>query len=107
MDREDAVRLDEAQENDTRRDDVVEIGIVRGLDRNDVLESERRQDREEYRRRDAELFDRRMRDRDDSFISGKDRDILRFRDNALHSTAMAGIEEEIEENALAEDAPGS
>lgn len=118
----------EEVENDTRRDDHLERefgttgrDFVRGSDRNDQLFAEYLRDRELSRQRDAELFDARMsarrnidslteRRRERAEVSSDDRDGLRFRDAAIHSTAVGSLEGEIatvgdeeEENVPDED----
>lgn len=96
----------EAEENDIRRDDNLEREFARGSDRNDQMFSEFMRDRELSRQRDAELFDARMSDRrkmdalaerrrERAEVSSDDRDGLRFRDAAIHSTAVGSLEGEV------------
>jgi len=92
----------EERENDTRRDDGLErdFGVVgrdfmRGSDRNDILFSEYLADRAENRKRDNELFDARMAARSRQESAHEDRDGLRFRDAAIHSTAVGSLEGEV------------
>ncbi len=126
----------EAEENDIRRDDHLEVGFgivsrdfERGSTRNDDIwmtrERERQEDRERRLRHEDELFDARMsertkldslenRERERFTISRDDRDGLRFRDATQHSTAIASLESEIaavgdeqQENVPDEEHPDS
>lgn len=120
----------EAEENDIRRDDHLEreFGVTgrdfqRGSDRDNQEYDLRRRMAEESFRRDSELFDARMsernkladleaRRRERAEVSSDDRDGLRFRDAAIHSTAVGSLEaetasvgDEMMENTVDEEHP--
>ena len=85
----------ETRENENRRDDRLESDFLRGADRDNELYHERSSDREESRRRSNELFDARMAERNRLGTAHEDRDGLRFRDAAIHSTAVGSLEAEV------------
>ena len=115
----------ETDENNERRDDVLERDYIRSSDRNDDVfqtrEREHAEDRARRLSRDDEMFHIRMGQRDKlddlearrrerAEVATDDRDGLRFRDAAIHSTAVGSLEGEIatvgdeeEENVPDED----
>lgn len=116
---------DETQENNERRDDVLERQFITGQDRDQdvwaIREREHSEDRSRRLQRDDEMFHIRMSQRDKlddlearrrerAEVESDDRDGLRFRDAAIHSTAVGSLEGEIatvgdeeEENVPDED----
>ena len=115
---------DRERDDTERRDDILDQDyLLTGKDltredreSEDVWQRRERERDELFRRtidRDNELYNLRMLQlqKDVEHYGSTDRrasdrnEGLLFRDASTHSTAMGGIEEEIEENALAEDAP--
>lgn len=101
---------DEAEENAQRRDDVLERQFISGQDHAQdiwaIREREHSEDRARRLSRDDEMFHVRMSQRDKlddlearrrerAEVESDDRDGLRFRDAAIHSTAVGSLEGEI------------
>ncbi len=84
----------EDDENENRRDDVLERDFMRGSDRNDVLFSEYLKDRQVGRERETVLFNEELKQGRRTDVQHDDRDSLRFRDAAIHSTAVGSLEGE-------------
>lgn len=101
--------LGETQENNERRDDVLERQFITGQDHAQdiwaIREREHSEDRARRLARDDEMFHIRMTQRDKlddlearrrerAEVESDDRDGLRFRDAAIHSTAVGSLEAE-------------
>ena len=100
---EDVMDLENLEYVLRRNEAVIDRDFLRGSDRDNIEYDLRRRMAEVAFQRDGELFDRRLRERDKlddlesrrrerSEVSGDDRDGLRFRDAAMHSTAVGALE---------------